>query len=56
MFAFWGKTQEEEAEAVVRKIEQITKCDSKGRIAILFRGRNDNEAVYEYIKEGKGRE
>lgn len=49
LFAFWGKTQKEEAEAVVRKIKQITKCDSKGRIAILFRGRNDNEAVYEYI-------
>lgn len=47
--AFWGKTQDEEAEAVVRKIEKIAENTSNARIAILFRGRNDNEAVFEQV-------
>ncbi len=52
--AFWGKTQDEEAEAIFRKIDKILRDDSKARIAILFRGRNDNEAVYENILNDHG--
>lgn len=47
--AFWGRTQEDEAEAVARKIERITKLVANTRIAILFRGRNENEAVFEEV-------
>lgn len=47
--AFWGKNQEDEAEAVVRKIERITQTVTNSRIAILFRGRNENEAVFEDV-------
>lgn len=47
--AFWGKSQEDEAEAVVRKIERITQTVTNARIAILFRGRNENEAVFEEV-------
>ena len=47
--AFWGKTQEAEAEAVAHKIEKLAENTSNTRIAILFRGRNDNEAVFEQV-------
>lgn len=47
--AFWGKTQEEEAEAVVHRIERIVQSTPNARIAVLFRGRNENEAVFEEV-------
>ena len=52
--AFWGENQYEEAKATISKIDKIVSGDSKARIAILFRGRNDNEAVYENILNDHG--
>ena len=43
-----------ETEDGIKYIDKILRDDSKARIAILFRGRNDNEAVYENILNDHG--
>ena len=45
--AFWGKTQEDESEQVVDKIQGLLNDNVNTKIAILCRGRNQNSAVIE---------
>lgn len=52
--AFWGKTQEDEANQIVDKIELLLKSEPSAKIAILCRGRNPNSSVIEAILSNKG--
>lgn len=52
--AFWGKTQEDEANQIVDKIERLLKAEPSAKIAILCRGRNPNSSVIEKILSNKG--
>ena len=44
---FWANSQTEEAKKVIQEIVKLKENNSKNKIAILFRGRGENSAVFE---------